>query len=168
VRVFCHYRFCPELNADQDVPPSVVKNENTSLRPAVLVRFGVTPVGNNALLSANAGHLKEVGHTTVLALPSLVSTNTNELASPLAWILVMLKVVMFEFSVTLNTEPAFKFTVSVLKEMLRLVETSAELTGKNTLLLSTTTLPAILIAIVAPLNSANSIYLFFKTSMSSC
>jgi hypothetical protein len=128
------------MNDCQVVPPSTVKKTKTSFLSLVDVIVGAVP----------EGQMKLAGQITLLAVPSAVSTNTNELVLPALCTLLRVSVVIFSVSATVNTDAVFKSTVRVPLEIDTEVVTSAELLGKNNLLSSTTVDPATLIAIFAP------------------
>lgn len=102
------------------------------------------------------------------AVPSAVKINTNELTLPDACILDNVIEVIFAFNATVNTAAVFRFSAKAPAEIVAAALTSAELLGKNILLSSMTVELLTFMAIFAPLNSATTIYLFLRASISSC
>jgi hypothetical protein len=126
-------------------------------------KFKVKLVDAKEKLKLATDKLTEIEHRL-----QSINTSTNELALPADCMLENVIDVMLEFKATLNTVAMFKFSVKTPALIVAVALTSAELFGKNTLLSSITVDPITLIAIFAPLNSATTIYLFLRASISSC
>jgi hypothetical protein len=133
-----------------------VKNTKTSFLLFVEVSVGVNP----------EGHKKLAGQVTLLAVPSAVNINTNELDLPLLCTLEIVKVVMLAFNATSKTVAVFKSKVNVPDEIVGAVLVEDEFTGRNILLSSMTVVLDTFIAIFAPLNSAYKYLSFLSSSIS--
>ncbi len=106
--LLAYQKFCPALNANQFVPPSVVRKLNTSVLLAVVVSVGV-------LLAA---HFTAAGHVTEKAVPLPLNSSVKLPAVPLAGVpeIVRLEILAVRL-IGPNTLPFARFKVRLLPEM---------------------------------------------------
>ena len=97
------------------VPPSLVKNAKLSTLPEVEVIVGAVP----------PAHLMDAGQVTARAVPSAANISVNEPPEPLAGGLLMVRVVMAAFKLTVKIFDVSRFKTSVPDEIVGL-ETVSE------------------------------------------